>query len=47
MALDDQDTSTATTNPNIDIKADAKRVFDVLVRGGIAIIPVDVGYGWS
>lgn len=31
-------------SPNIDIKQDAKRVFDVLTNGGLAIIPVDVGY---
>lgn len=30
--------------PSIDPKADAKRVFDVLLKGGLAIIPVDVGY---
>ena len=30
--------------PNIDPIADAKRVFDVLLKGGLAIIPVDVGY---
>ena len=29
----------------VDIPADAKRVFDVLVKGGLAIIPADVGYG--
>jgi len=28
----------------LDIKADAKRTFDVIKRGGIAIFPVDVGY---
>ena len=35
---------TTLKDPNIDIEADAKRVFDVLVKGGLAIIPVDVGY---
>lgn len=30
--------------PNIDPIADAKRVFEVLKNGGLAIIPVDVGY---
>jgi tRNA A37 threonylcarbamoyladenosine synthetase subunit TsaC/SUA5/YrdC len=30
--------------PNIDIKADAKRVFEVLTQGGLAIIPADIGY---
>lgn len=29
----------------VDIKADAARVFDVLVKGGLAIIPGDIGYG--
>jgi tRNA A37 threonylcarbamoyladenosine synthetase subunit TsaC/SUA5/YrdC len=29
----------------IDITADAKRVFDVLVQGGLAIVPADIGYG--
>lgn len=28
-----------------DIAADAQRVLDVLIRGGLAIIPSDVGYG--
>ncbi|KAF2100053.1 hypothetical protein NA57DRAFT_75557 [Rhizodiscina lignyota] len=32
------------TGPNIDPIADAKRVFAVLQKGGLAIIPVDVGY---
>ena len=27
-----------------DIKADAQRVFEVLLRGGLAIIPADIGY---
>jgi tRNA A37 threonylcarbamoyladenosine synthetase subunit TsaC/SUA5/YrdC len=30
--------------PAIDIAADAKRVFDVLTQGGLAIIPCDIGY---
>ena len=30
--------------PIIDPKADAKRVFDVLCNGGLAIVPVNVGY---
>ena len=30
--------------PAVDIKADAERVFDILSKGGLAIIPVDVGY---
>ena len=29
---------------SIDISADAQRVFEVLLKGGLAIIPVDVGY---
>jgi Telomere recombination len=28
----------------LDIKADARRIFDVLYKGGIAIIPNDAGY---
>lgn len=45
MAIDDENKKTmAAMDPNIDPKADAKRVFDVLCNGGIAIIPVDVGY---
>ena len=45
MAIDDQGTNTTTPmDPNIDPKAEAKQVFDVLCNGGIAIIPVDVGY---
>ena len=45
MAISNKGNAPATTmDPNIDTKADAKRVFDVLCRGGIAIIPVDVGY---
>ena len=45
MAISNKGNAPATTmDPIIDIKADAKRVFDVLCRGGIAIIPVDVGY---
>jgi tRNA A37 threonylcarbamoyladenosine synthetase subunit TsaC/SUA5/YrdC len=30
--------------PSIDPIADAKRVFNVLQQGGLAIVPVDVGY---
>ena len=30
--------------PNIDPIADAQRVFEVLKRGGLGIVPVDVGY---
>lgn len=44
MALGDESSATTTIiAPNIDVKADAARVFDVLSRGGLAIIPVDVG----
>jgi tRNA A37 threonylcarbamoyladenosine synthetase subunit TsaC/SUA5/YrdC len=35
---------TATEKP-IDIARDAQRVFEVLKKGGLAIIPGDVGYG--
>jgi hypothetical protein len=28
----------------VDIKGDARRIFDVLQGGGIAIIPNDAGY---
>jgi tRNA A37 threonylcarbamoyladenosine synthetase subunit TsaC/SUA5/YrdC len=31
----------------LDIKGDARRIFDVLKNGGIAIAPNDVGYGMS
>jgi tRNA A37 threonylcarbamoyladenosine synthetase subunit TsaC/SUA5/YrdC len=44
MAIEDEARTTSTMDPNIDPKADAKRVFDVLSNGGLAIIPVDVGY---
>lgn len=30
--------------PKVDIKADAKKAFDVLIKGGLAIIPSDIGY---
>lgn len=30
--------------PVIDPKADAKRVYDVLAKGGLGIVPVNVGY---
>lgn len=42
--IDESINTTTTMDPNIDPKADAKRVWDVLCNGGIAIIPVDVGY---
>ena len=45
MAIEDEaNKTTGTMDSNIDPKADAKRVFDVLSNGGLAIIPVDVGY---
>ena len=49
MAIDDQsDKFDNTLDPSsIDPIADAKRVFDVLRNGGLAIIPVDVGYAIS
>ncbi len=38
-----------SSNPHadkkVDVAADARRVFDVLVKGGLAIVPADVGYG--
>jgi tRNA A37 threonylcarbamoyladenosine synthetase subunit TsaC/SUA5/YrdC len=34
----------ATAPPNVNIQADAKRAFDVLTKGGLAIIPSDIGY---
>ena len=44
MTVEDASNATNTIMaPYIDVKADAKRVFDVLSRGGLAIIPVDVG----
>ncbi|KAK5048658.1 hypothetical protein LTR84_005749 [Exophiala bonariae] len=33
------------TDKPIDIPADAKRVFDVLISGGLAIVPASIGYG--
>jgi tRNA A37 threonylcarbamoyladenosine synthetase subunit TsaC/SUA5/YrdC len=45
MAIDEHGNKvTGPMDPNIDPIADAKRVFEVLCNGGIAIIPVDVGY---
>ena len=35
---------TEPSGPDIDIERDARRVFDVLTKGGLAIIPVNVGY---
>jgi hypothetical protein len=41
MAIDEHGNKVAgPMDPNIDPKADAKRVFEVLCNGGIAIIPV-------
>ena len=45
MAIDEHGNKVnGPMDPNIDPVADAKRVFEVLCNGGIAIIPVDVGY---
>ena len=43
--MDGQHSGYVTSGNNIDIEADARTVFDVLRRGGLAIIPSDVGYG--
>ena len=34
----------ANQGPDIDPIRDARRVFEVLTKGGLAIIPVNVGY---